>query len=504
MPSGNHVSHGETTIADLEGTANAVGTIALNPYEGGKAAQYLEKELGLPTVIGPTPIGIRSTDTFLANRRKLTGKPIPESLVRERGIAIDALTDLAHMFFADKRVAIYGNPDLAIGLQAARPRHGGFPQAGGQGESRRPKGLRFWEVTDRAAIDAVLTAGKVLYLALCDEDTPFLVPVFYAFAGDVLYFHGARVGTKMSILKRNPKLCFAVSLDQGVVESENACDFEAAHRTVVGLGRASVVEDEAEKIAALDRSVARFTDRKFDYPKPGGHGRRAHRDRVHQGQTPRLGLRWLWRGICCHPPARSPGRPRQPDRRGLRGGGKIQAGDEQAADSGTKPRSATPVGVWPGKPPGGSDRRLARAGKRRPSRIAVLPKRSSSDPEETKPSPLPSEQQEPNAGGTMGGVPGDTMRKLFQTPSVMHDKHGHAANLYQQGQEESSFPGTIASTQTIEGHIETKGKSVAHDPVIRSPPLHRGVYVYLQYKETAARQNNQIRNYCMWATDPMQ
>ncbi len=152
--------------------------------------------------------------------------------------------------------------------QAARPRHGGFPQAGGQGESlRRPKGLRFWEVTDRAAIDAVLTAGKVLYLALCDEDTPFLVPVFYAFAGDVLYFHGARVGTKMSILKRNPKLCFAVSLDQGVVESENACDFEAAHRTVVGLGRASVVEDEAEKIAALDRSVARFTDRKFDYPK---------------------------------------------------------------------------------------------------------------------------------------------------------------------------------------------------------------------------------------------
>ncbi len=80
MPSGNHVSHGETTIADLEGTANAVGTIALNPYEGGKAAQYPEKELGLPTVIGPTPIGIRSTDTFLANLRKLTGKPIPYNI----------------------------------------------------------------------------------------------------------------------------------------------------------------------------------------------------------------------------------------------------------------------------------------------------------------------------------------------------------------------------------------------------------------------------------------
>ena len=116
MPEGNHVSHGETTIADLRGTANAVGTLALNRYEGGKAAQYLEKEFDLPTVIGPTPIGIRNTDTFLANLKKLTGKPIPESLVRERGIALDALTDLTHMFFADKRVAIYGNPDLVIGL----------------------------------------------------------------------------------------------------------------------------------------------------------------------------------------------------------------------------------------------------------------------------------------------------------------------------------------------------------------------------------------------------
>ena len=36
--------------------------------------------------------------------------------MRERGIAIDALQDLAHMFFANKKVAIFGHPDLVIGL----------------------------------------------------------------------------------------------------------------------------------------------------------------------------------------------------------------------------------------------------------------------------------------------------------------------------------------------------------------------------------------------------
>ena len=116
MPTESEVSHGSTTVEELIGTANALGTIALNRYEGGKAAEFLENEFNVPTMIGPTPIGIRNTDTFLQNLKKMTGKAIPESLVRERGIAIDALTDLTHMFFADKRVAIYGHPDLVIGL----------------------------------------------------------------------------------------------------------------------------------------------------------------------------------------------------------------------------------------------------------------------------------------------------------------------------------------------------------------------------------------------------
>jgi nitrogenase molybdenum-iron protein beta chain len=116
MPSGQHVSHGETTVEDLRSTANATASIALNRYEGGKAAQYLESKHGVPATIGPTPIGIRNTDTFLQTLKQITGKPIPPSLVTERGIAIDALTDITHMFLAEKKVAIYGNPDLVIGL----------------------------------------------------------------------------------------------------------------------------------------------------------------------------------------------------------------------------------------------------------------------------------------------------------------------------------------------------------------------------------------------------
>jgi nitrogenase molybdenum-iron protein beta chain len=50
--------------------------------------------------------------------REVTAKEISESLVRERGIALDALADLAHMFFYNKKVAIYRHPDMVrlVGL----------------------------------------------------------------------------------------------------------------------------------------------------------------------------------------------------------------------------------------------------------------------------------------------------------------------------------------------------------------------------------------------------
>ena len=116
MPDKDSFTHGSTTVEDLEGTGSAAGSIALSRYEGYSAAEYLQKKFDVPATLAPTPIGIRNTDIMLQQIEKITGKKIPDSLVRERGVALDALADLAHMFFANKKVAIYGNPDLVIAL----------------------------------------------------------------------------------------------------------------------------------------------------------------------------------------------------------------------------------------------------------------------------------------------------------------------------------------------------------------------------------------------------
>jgi vanadium-dependent nitrogenase beta chain len=116
LPTKEILTHGLTTIEDLQDSANAIGSLSLARYESDSAAKLLNQDFDVPCHAVDTPYGIQSTDAMLRKLSQITGKPIPDSLVRERGIALDAMADLAHMFFANKKVAIFGHPDLVLGL----------------------------------------------------------------------------------------------------------------------------------------------------------------------------------------------------------------------------------------------------------------------------------------------------------------------------------------------------------------------------------------------------
>ncbi len=122
------------------------------------------------------------------------------------------------------------------------------------------------EILDRKEIDSLIRSEKVMHLALSDNNIPFVVPLFYVFDENALFFHSAKNGSKIEILKRNNIVCFEIFSGYGIIESEIACDFEAKHHTVIGTGTASFIEGDSEKKMRLDMIVARFTQRKFEYP----------------------------------------------------------------------------------------------------------------------------------------------------------------------------------------------------------------------------------------------
>jgi nitrogenase molybdenum-iron protein beta chain len=113
--SGGLYPPGGTMISELVDAANSKATIALGRTAGASGAIVLNGKFKMPYVIGPTPIGVRNTDALVMNIAKLMDVPIPREIEDERGRLVDMMTD-AHPHFHGKRVAIFGDPDIVIGM----------------------------------------------------------------------------------------------------------------------------------------------------------------------------------------------------------------------------------------------------------------------------------------------------------------------------------------------------------------------------------------------------
>lgn len=132
---------------------------------------------------------------------------------------------------------------------------------------QRPMRRRERQVTDANEIRSILAESPVVSLAIRDDPAPYVVPLFFGHEQGRLYAHSAPSGTKIDLLRADPRVGFAAWTPVEITEGRNACSFSARTRSVVGTGKARVVEDETEKRHALDlimRHTAR-RDSSFTY-----------------------------------------------------------------------------------------------------------------------------------------------------------------------------------------------------------------------------------------------
>ena len=87
-----------------------------------------------------------------------------------------------------------------------------------------------------------------------DGGYPYAVPLSYVYAGGKLYFHSAREGHKVDALRRNAKASFCVVERDEVVAEEYTTYF----RSVVVFGQVRFVEEEREKLAALELLAEKY------------------------------------------------------------------------------------------------------------------------------------------------------------------------------------------------------------------------------------------------------
>ena len=108
------------------------------------------------------------------------------------------------------------------------------------------------EITDIAAIEDIIRKAQVCRLGLSENGRPYIVPLCFGYKDKTLYFHSAREGKKLDILRKNNNVCFEIDIDHELVRGKKACNCSMKYRSVIGFGRAELIEDIEPKRRALN------------------------------------------------------------------------------------------------------------------------------------------------------------------------------------------------------------------------------------------------------------
>src|ERR1700690_2227657 len=106
-------------------------------------------------------------------------------------------------------------------------------------------------VYDREAVYRILDEAFLCHVGFIVEGQPFVIPTSYGRDGDLLYVHGSAASRMLRNLDQGLPVCVAVTLLDGLVLARSVFNHSMNYRSVVLLGTAALVDDPAEKLAAL-------------------------------------------------------------------------------------------------------------------------------------------------------------------------------------------------------------------------------------------------------------
>src|ERR1043165_2958007 len=122
-----------------------------------------------------------------------------------------------------------------------------FPQTERTKLKRLPKRGHF----DRETVYGILDEGFICHVGFAVDGQPFVIPTGYARDGDKLYIHGSQASRMLRNLANGIDACVTVTIVDGLVLARSAFHHSMNYRSVLVFGRAALVEDREEKLAAL-------------------------------------------------------------------------------------------------------------------------------------------------------------------------------------------------------------------------------------------------------------
>ncbi len=127
---------GGTTLDEIRTLGDSDGLIALGEIIGVEPAESLNKKCKVPYTLLPLPVGVAYTDQYVLALRKQSHTELPAALEEERGRLVYLMLD-SSQYTSGKKVAIFGDPDIVIGLTSLALEWAWFPSTSLPGRPKR-------------------------------------------------------------------------------------------------------------------------------------------------------------------------------------------------------------------------------------------------------------------------------------------------------------------------------------------------------------------------------
>jgi nitroimidazol reductase NimA-like FMN-containing flavoprotein (pyridoxamine 5'-phosphate oxidase superfamily) len=121
------------------------------------------------------------------------------------------------------------------------------------------------EVLGDENIAKIIEQCTTCHVAMADDANagmPYVIPMSFGYSLESgvleLYFHCAHVGKKLDCIRKNPSVAFSMCVENRIEIHEDVyCKSGRFYASVVGQGKAEIVEDVAEKCRGLSLLMER-------------------------------------------------------------------------------------------------------------------------------------------------------------------------------------------------------------------------------------------------------
>lgn len=108
------------------------------------------------------------------------------------------------------------------------------------------------EINDKILIEKIIMESEVCRVALNDGGYPYIVPMNHGYYADALYFHCAKTGKKIDLIRKDRRAAFEMEGSCKIIKADKACNWTAKYSSVIGRGNIEILEDIESIKSGLD------------------------------------------------------------------------------------------------------------------------------------------------------------------------------------------------------------------------------------------------------------